>query len=270
MITSRTGAPIQSVDEWFQLAPPRGGRFQWRDGRSAKELAKAWCGPNGPATPPAVRALLDQHVAFAGTQLVQVFPEHRIRFDGLQGEPRNSDLAGYGDGPAGRVALSVEAKADEPFGPPVSRYILDAALEFAEESRSGQLQRIQDLARALFARRRSGLPKLGELRYQLLTAAAGALAYAQSVNATIALLLFHEFHDDDVRPERLIDNQRDLNNFIARFTNGAELALPAGTIIGPYLVPGNESIPADTPLFFGRITTPVHPANPGVDGVFAQ
>lgn len=31
---------IRSVDDWFKVAPPKGKDKQWKDGYSAKELAK--------------------------------------------------------------------------------------------------------------------------------------------------------------------------------------------------------------------------------------
>ena len=34
--------PIESLDGWFEHAPPEGGERQWVDGHSAKEQAKAW------------------------------------------------------------------------------------------------------------------------------------------------------------------------------------------------------------------------------------
>jgi hypothetical protein len=37
----RNGNQIHSVDDWYQHARPRGALKQWRDGYSAKELAKA-------------------------------------------------------------------------------------------------------------------------------------------------------------------------------------------------------------------------------------
>ena len=38
---------ITTVDEWLEWAGPLGGEKQWADGRSAKEVAKAWCRPDG-------------------------------------------------------------------------------------------------------------------------------------------------------------------------------------------------------------------------------
>jgi hypothetical protein len=36
------GGEIASMWSWFASAPPKGGERQWKDGRSAKELARAW------------------------------------------------------------------------------------------------------------------------------------------------------------------------------------------------------------------------------------
>lgn len=35
------GHEISSVDDWFRLAPPKGGTNQWREYHSAIELARA-------------------------------------------------------------------------------------------------------------------------------------------------------------------------------------------------------------------------------------
>ena len=42
ILRSQDGKPIRSVEDWFRFAPPKRGAEQWRDGRSAKELARAW------------------------------------------------------------------------------------------------------------------------------------------------------------------------------------------------------------------------------------
>jgi hypothetical protein len=43
IIESRVGKEIRSAEDWFRGAPPKRGKRQRRDGRSAKEFAKAWC-----------------------------------------------------------------------------------------------------------------------------------------------------------------------------------------------------------------------------------
>jgi hypothetical protein len=43
----RLVVPIDSFKDWERLAPPKGAN-QWLDGRSAMELARAWCGDGAP------------------------------------------------------------------------------------------------------------------------------------------------------------------------------------------------------------------------------
>ena len=38
---------INSVDDWYNFAPPQNSSLHWKDGRSAKELAKYIIGGNG-------------------------------------------------------------------------------------------------------------------------------------------------------------------------------------------------------------------------------
>ena len=41
-IEGPNGRAILSVEDWRTYAPPKRGDVQWKDGRSAMELAKAW------------------------------------------------------------------------------------------------------------------------------------------------------------------------------------------------------------------------------------
>ncbi len=76
----------------------------------------------------ALRQLLDSREETRGMAIDTVLPEHRMLFDSHGGEPRNADLAFVGETPTGKVAVTIEAKADEPFGATVSE-TLAAALE---------------------------------------------------------------------------------------------------------------------------------------------
>jgi hypothetical protein len=108
---------ICTVDDWFRLAGPAGGVDQWVDGRSAKELAKAWCGrASGPAVPVELQELLSTHPDTDGAVILEVIPEHKVVFDDIPGEPRNTDLVCIAEQGNRRIAISTEAKADEPFG----------------------------------------------------------------------------------------------------------------------------------------------------------
>jgi len=55
-----------------------------------------------------------------------VTPEHQIRFDEHGGEPRNADLGFAGRTANAIVAVTIEAKADEPFGATVTQTLAGA------------------------------------------------------------------------------------------------------------------------------------------------
>ena len=59
---------IRSVDDWFLCAPPKEGEKHWKDGRSAKELAKRWfpC-KDDPQIPNELLKLLNSHIDLKGT-----------------------------------------------------------------------------------------------------------------------------------------------------------------------------------------------------------
>ena len=111
----KNGSSINSVDAWFATAPPKEA-YQWKDGRSAKELAKSFCQPSGVGLPAEIKSLLDSSPVLGRVDIVELWPEHKLALDSLRGETRNADLAGIGTSRLGPTAITVEAKADEPFG----------------------------------------------------------------------------------------------------------------------------------------------------------
>jgi len=124
-------------------------------------------------------------------------PEAKLRFDNFAGEPRNSDIAATCRDPNGDYLLAVEAKADESFGETIERSLAAALERRIANNRSNALSRIQQLTEALFEPKRKGEPKLGTLRYQLLTACAGALCEAERLGFDRALMLVQEFVTDE-------------------------------------------------------------------------
>ena len=67
-ITNQSQQSIRSLEEWFQYAPPAKGDKHWKDGRSAKELAKAWISHNGPMMPVDLSDLLLSQASTVGFQ----------------------------------------------------------------------------------------------------------------------------------------------------------------------------------------------------------
>ena len=244
--------PITSLAEWGRLAPPKSAEH-WTEGRSAFELARAWCAPSGPAMPTELRALLEGSESLRGLKVECAFPEHRIRFDARSGEPRNADLAFVGHRGDIRVAFTVEAKADEPFGATVEDTIRDAVEGLMENPRSGGIQRVAGLAQSLFRRRDKRLPFITALRYQLLTAAAGSLAFAVSEGAAMAVLIVHEFVTDRTQRDLHQRNARDFEAFLTRL--GGEEPKPGMHLHGPFEVPGIPLFEKPPPLLVGKVVT---------------
>jgi hypothetical protein len=256
MHLERNGNTIATVDKWFQHARPMGGELQWRDGRSAKELAKAWCRETGGPEPPAeLLRLLSNTPALAHLEFRVGYPEHRVRFDAIRGEPRNTDLAVLCDGPVGTVAISIEAKADETFGRTVGEEIVNAAAQWAFEERIGKLDRLRGLVMAILPRHQIGEAVVGQLRYQLLTAIAGAWAFASQHDASVAVLVVHEFLTPKLDARRVNENRLDLAKLVTRLTFGQHAALAAGTLVGPMPVPEAPSWLGVTKWYLGKCQT---------------
>lgn len=250
-IVGRDGTPILSVASWYAVAPPKGGEAHWQFGRSARELADAWCGWAGPCVPNEVDQLLRSHPDLVDVIVERALPEHQIRFDDLRGEPRNADIAVEARDRNEVVAITVEGKADESFDRPVSAVLQSAVQRIAADERTGAIVLVELLSEALLPPWRTGLAHLGDLRYQLLTAIAGTLAWAREIGAKRAVFAVHEFVTDHSRDEKHAQNASDLNLFFERLSDGVIRNVPNGVLVGPIRVRGNGRIPS-LPLYVGK------------------
>lgn len=256
------GKEITDIDGWFAAAPPKGRGNHWVDYRSAKEVARAWCPVGSEPSPP--QELLASHPLTKGADLdgADITPELRVRIDDLSGEPRNTDLAITCSVPGltpsaqpRKLAISVEDKADESFGQRAAAAVKSAETRRQKGKASYGDQRVRDILKAILSGALENEPALGRLRYQLLTATAGALSYARQQQADVAVLVVHEFwHAAGVHTwkARLDSNATDLGAFLSRLSGGSITTLPAGRLVGPFLLHGNAFIPADIPLLIGK------------------
>lgn len=250
----KAGFEIHSVEDWFEYAPPKKGKLQWVDNRSAKELARAWCGRGFACTPDEMRLLLER---VFGTEIVfkEAKPECMIRLDDFDGEHRNCDLVVLCDVGARRLVISVEAKADEPFGDLIGKYYDQTSAPglHGQVSRSNVPARIQALSRALFGR----VPDeaIRKLRYQLLHAAAATLIEAKDNGGELGLLLVHEFRSAGLNVDKLTQNGTDWENFVHAFPELRTARIEKNQILGPVLVPGGGRVPHSVPLYFGKMVT---------------
>ncbi len=254
MAIIKNGIEIRSLEDWELRAGPK-SYDQWVDDRSAKELARAWLGLDGSEFPVEVQKTLASHAAFSSVREWVAEPEAKLSFDSFPGEPRNSDLVVYAKDTFGEFLVAVEAKADEPFGETVPDALASALERYVQNSRSNGVTRIQQLAAALLGPRLKNEPSLRDIRYQLLTATAGALCKAEKREGLErAVLLIHEFVTDKTADEKHDENARDLNHFVARLSHGAVTSVQSEYLYGPFTVPGPPLLSANVKLFVGKAT----------------
>jgi hypothetical protein len=254
MRLEKDGIPITCLEDWRRLAPPK-SPDQWVEGRSAYEVANAWCGTTGPAVPECLHALFETSGRTRGLVVELAIPEHRIRFDDHGGEPRNADLALVGHAAGSKVAVTVEAKADEPFGATVGQTIAAALERVLQNPESRGVRRVEDLVRALLMPHTAGLAPVAELRYQLLTAVAGTTAYAIAEGADTAVLVVHEFLTNKTKDHLHDRNAEDYRAFLRRLGSDGQLDTEQGSIAGPFLVPGAPLFHDAPSLLVGKVTT---------------
>ena len=262
MRITKNGQLIQSVEDWFRYAPPKGGADQWRDGRSAKEFARAWVESGSVSVPDELVALLSSHPDTQSAVLENGEPEARLAFDKRVGEVRNADLAVRAVSGSAPLALTIEAKADEPFDQLVPDTLADALDRILERGRGGGIDRGGDLATSLLNPPAQVLTPLRFLRSQLLTAVAGSLAWARQLEAPRAVLVIHEFQTSQTSTRELQRNAQDLDIFVTRLTAGALRRLAVGSLVGPIRVPGDPLFDKPADLYLGKIVRRVSPPVP--------
>lgn len=199
MVLSKNNHIINSVEEWREFAPPKRGDLHWKDGRSAKELAKYMVSGNG-FLPDEIENVLgsinfNEDISFIGE------PEAVTNLKG-KGEGRNHDILLNGDN---KIIIGVEAKVDEPFGNSVS-------IEISKGSSKNKKERIRDLYSNIIG---SFPGDNYDPKYQLLIAAAGTLIEAEKYHSPNAMLLIITFKNGTYFSENKVNrNLDDINYFM--------------------------------------------------------
>lgn len=171
---------ITNETEWFLVAPPKKGIKQWKDGHSAKELAK-YATSNGN-----LQKLLQsifEEIDFKTKGSFVGIPEAVTKLP-KKGEGRNHDLLLFNKD----IVIGIEAKVNEDFGKKIN--------EENEKASENKQARIEELKRIVF--QKSSAQNVDELRYQLLTATAGTLleAFEKDKKKCVFLVLsFHKFNE---------------------------------------------------------------------------
>jgi hypothetical protein len=172
--------PTQGTADWQRLLADPGK--QWRVGFSARTLASCWEEADG--LPPEVAALFAQSgaPAFQSVELLLALPERQVAMPPAGGHPSQNDLFALAKALDGHlVAMTIEGKVSEPFGPTLGRWNAHAS--------RGKTTRLQ------FIRELLGLPEElpASIRYQLLHRTASAVLEAQRFGARYAAVLVHSF-----------------------------------------------------------------------------
>jgi hypothetical protein len=175
-----------------------------RQGTSAPTLALTWAGP------------LDALGALAtcpdmgDVRIEDVTAEAKSRFDKYGGNVRNHDLVLRGTNNGEPLVVCVEAKAGEPLGATVAEQTVAAAEAMQVNRRSNASARVSELVTRL-CRFPIEDARVGQLRYQLLTAWAGMLTDA--AGASHAVLMVHEFRTDQRPDDESAHNGAELVRF---------------------------------------------------------
>ena len=207
---------ITDPQSWKQFCPPKKGDLQWRDGRSAKELA-TYMTKQFPAIPAEIELTLQPLVS--STAQFDWDAEYVTPLPG-KGEGRNHDAILYNDD----IVVTIEAKADETLG-----NLIDEERQHASVNK---LHRISALLNTLFD---GGFKSYSQLRYQLLTASVGSILEAEKRNVTTAVMLVLVFKTNgNVMEEKLSANHQDIENFLVA-TNAYEEN-------GFHVIPNNSNV----------------------------
>ena len=171
---SKILTPSSGPDDWQQfLADPQ---KQWKRGYSAMAAALSWEAAKG--LPPEIAALLEPDV-----ELLFAIPEHKVALPGGRRESQCDvfALARAGDE---TIALAVEAKVNEPFGPTVGEWMVGAS--------AGKTERMT------FIRDLLGLPDgaIDHVRYQLLHRTAAAVLEATRFKTDRAAMIVQSFSQE--------------------------------------------------------------------------
>lgn len=174
--------PAVNAEEWKRLlADPE---KQWRKGYSAKALAYCWQEANGFPLEIGHLFIDSKSTAFIGIELLFAIPEHKVPLPG-GGRPSQNDLFVLAKAQGRLIAITIEGKVAEPFGPTLEEWITGAS-----PGKERRLSFLKELLR---------LPETVSLkiRYQLLHRSASAMLEAIRFKADMAVMIVHSFSQEN-------------------------------------------------------------------------
>lgn len=251
VLRRRDGRPILDWQDWE--APKED--YQWKAGRSAMELARAWFTSPAPIVPKELRDLLASHSLTMGVRIEEGYPELMTPLP-ERGEGRNHDLVLRGKSGGTRTTICVEAKVDEPFGDQsVEDYwtVARKKRERADLRPTRAPERIEALLRLVFGVGASpDRAPWGNLRYQLLSAIAGTVLQAVHDESFFAIFVVHEFHTLEMNQELAERNRSDYEHAVRTLIGNFNLEVEAGRLYGPIRIHPEPIGKKDVELFIGK------------------
>jgi hypothetical protein len=202
------------------------------------ELARSWFRENDHPKPPeefvslfhSCTRLESIHFTTGIPELVTALPE--------RGEGRNHDLALIGTTVDEQVTITIEAKADEPFGNDTIFEYWSKATKLREQGKS---TRVPERIEQLLSMVDPGIPikqsRWRDVRYQLLTALCGTILQAQIDGSSIAVLVIHVFNTDHTEADKYAQNHHEFELFLSVFA-GKIMTIDAGRMYGGFNVEG--------------------------------
>ena len=191
---------IKTNRQWFNAAPPTGGKKQWVPLHSASELADYFL-HSGNSIPSEIDEILDE-INISKDICFTSVPEHQTVLDpklfGING-PRNHDLLMIANNK--EVVIGIEAKATESLDKYVSAY--------KAETPNSQL-RYNGLCEQILNKDKD---QCANIRYQLLSAAAGTLIEAELNHSKKAVVLVILFNSKIVSSDHILNTKSDIDNF---------------------------------------------------------
>jgi hypothetical protein len=247
LIVNRHERPIRSVRAWGVFAKPA-SPVHWQDGRSAKELAKAWIDGSGPA---ALTELLARDPRTANLRIKQATAEAQTAFDSLPGGRRNHDLLIEAEAAGGTTIVGLEGKADESFRQTLDGYCRAAKRKAERGEPTNAPRRLEGLLADLTGTTLEARPDLGKLRYQLFASVAGTLAAAGPGDQ--AAFVAHEFKTPKTTKRRRNANATALASFVEQVFGRIVPAAEDWWLVGPFRAPAARW--SRTRLWIGHLTT---------------
>jgi len=213
---------IENLDKWRELCPPQKWETQWKDYRSAKEMAKFWLNKDN----------YNDFQEFIKKSIPDftfeyIIPEYKSKFDDYS-SPRTHDL--YIQEKNNKAIITVEGKADESFGNGLfGEYFIETIKTKIENIRSMALDRMINLYHNYFY----GNGNILNIMYQLSYWYAGSLSDAIKADTDNFIMVLQEFKSYATDPEKLNKNHNDFEKFVGFISKEKYKHIENRQIIGP-------------------------------------